>query len=76
VSTLDGTHEEVAMKIVVDRVKCTGLGICEAKAPNVFEIDEDGSLLVLAEHVDPDQLDKVKAATEGCPTRALSLIED
>jgi ferredoxin len=64
------------MKVVVDRVKCTGLGICEAKAPNVFEIDEEGSLVVLAEHVGADQLDVAKAAADACPTRALSLVED
>jgi ferredoxin len=76
VSTLDGTDEEVAVKVVVDRVKCTGLGICEAKAPNVFEIDEDGALLVLDENVAPDQVTQVKAAADACPTRALSLVED
>jgi len=64
------------MKIVVDRVKCTGLGICEAKAPDAFEIDEDGSLVVLVDDVAPDQLNLVKAAADACPTRALSLVED
>jgi ferredoxin len=64
------------VKVVVDRVKCTGLGICEAKAPSVFEIDEDGGLVILAEDVAPDQLDLVRAAVQGCPTDALSLIED
>ena len=75
-STLDKVHEEVAVKVVVDRVLCTGLGICEAKAPDVFEIDEDGTLVVLAEQVEPDQLKQVKAAADACPTRALSLVED
>ena len=64
------------MKVVVDRVKCTGLGICEAKAPNAFEIDDDGSLVILAEDVAPEQMDAVKAAVDGCPTEALRLIED
>jgi ferredoxin len=64
------------MKIVVDRVKCTGLGICEAKAPDVFEIDEDGALLILDSNVAPDRLKQVKAAADACPTRALSLVED
>jgi ferredoxin len=64
------------MKVVVDRVKCTGLGICEAKAPNAFEIDDDGSLVILTEDVTPQEFDAVKAAVEGCPTEALRLIED
>jgi NADPH-dependent 2,4-dienoyl-CoA reductase/sulfur reductase-like enzyme len=31
----------------VDRNKCTGLGICEAMAPEVFEVDESGELVLL-----------------------------
>ena len=37
------------MKITVDRVKCTGLGICESLAPNVFEVDDDGDLVLLTD---------------------------
>ena len=64
------------MKIVVDRVKCTGLGLCEAAAPDIFEIDEDGDLILHSEDVTADQVEAVKAAVRGCPTDALKLIED
>jgi ferredoxin len=64
------------VRIAVDRVKCTGLGLCEAAAPAVFEIDDDGDLVVLAEDVQPDQLAAVRAAVQGCPTEALTLVED
>lgn len=37
------------MRIVVDRDKCTGLGMCEAEAPDFFEIDDEGTLEVLDE---------------------------
>jgi ferredoxin len=30
------------MKIVVDRAKCTAIGICESLAPAHFEVNEDG----------------------------------
>lgn len=36
-------------RIVADREKCTGLGLCESIAPDVFEIDDDGTLIVLEE---------------------------
>lgn len=64
------------MKVTVDRTKCTGLGICEATAPEVFEVDENGDLLLLAETVSTDQVDEVRAAVEGCPTEALRLVEE
>ncbi|WP_037357327.1 ferredoxin [Amycolatopsis orientalis] len=63
------------MKVTVDRSKCTGLGICEAMAPEVFEVDENGDLMLLTETVDDDRLDEVRAAVEGCPTEALRLAE-
>ncbi|EKT78256.1 ferredoxin [Rhodococcus opacus] len=64
------------MKLCVDRTKCTGLGICESLAPDYFEIDDAGQLLVLREHTDDRDIDDVRAAIEGCPTEALTLVED
>ncbi|MHA4852854.1 ferredoxin [Rhodococcus sp. ZPP] len=64
------------MKLCVDRTKCTGLGICESLAPDYFEIDDAGQLLVLREHTDDSDIDDVRAAIEGCPTEALTLVED
>jgi ferredoxin len=60
-------------RIVVDYDKCTGLGICESIAPDVFEIDDDGSLQLLEESPGEDRRDELKEAVAGCPTGALSL---
>ncbi|HEY2225552.1 ferredoxin [Actinomycetospora sp.] len=62
-------------KIVVDYDKCTGLGICESIAPDVFEVDDDGSLLLLEEKPDEGRRGELQEAVDGCPTGALS-IED
>jgi ferredoxin len=64
------------MRIVVDYVKCTGLGMCEAEAPDLFEVQDDGSLSVLNEHPSEEQLAAAQAAVDSCPTEALSLVED
>jgi ferredoxin len=62
-------------RIVVDYDKCTGLGICESIAPDVFEVDDDGSLLILEESPDESRRGELQEAVDGCPTGALS-IED
>lgn len=59
------------MKITVDHGKCTGLGICESFAPEVFEVDDNGDLVVRTETVPEGMLDAVRQAVEGCPTAAL-----
>jgi ferredoxin len=64
------------MRIVVDWDKCSGLGMCEAEAPDLFEVQEDGSLLVLEENPGEDQRKAAEAACSACPTEALSLAED
>jgi ferredoxin len=63
------------VRVVVDRVKCTGLGLCEAAAPESLEIDQDRLLVVLGEAVAPERLEAVEAAVRGCPTEALRLVE-
>jgi ferredoxin len=63
------------MKVVVDRSRCTGIGICESMAPDRFEVDDDGELTVLAEEVSPEDKAQVEEAISSCPTIALSLVE-
>ena len=61
------------MRIVVDYGKCTGLGMCEAAAPDLFEVQGDGSLNVLNERPSADQLEEIESAIASCPTEALRL---
>ena len=69
-TTLD---EEATVKIVVDWDKCTGMGMCESLAPDVFEVDDDGSLVLHTETVSEGQEDEVREAVASCPTEALAL---
>lgn len=62
------------MRIVVDYAKCTGLGMCEAEAPDLFEVQADGSLLVFHENPPDEHLAAAQAAVDACPTEALSLV--
>lgn len=61
------------MEIIVDRDKCAGLGVCESFAPEVFEVDENGVLVLKARTVPDGQDADVEAAIAGCPTEALRL---
>lgn len=62
------------LKIVIDRDRCTGLGMCEAEAPDLFEVSDDGSLVILADQPSDEQREQAEAACESCPTEALSLV--
>ena len=59
-------------RVEVDRDRCVGSGTCEALAPEVFEVDDDGVLAVLLPTPPDDQLPDVREAVQACPTRALT----
>lgn len=47
--------------------------MCEAAAPDVFEVAADGNLVLLQTTVDEDRRDELEQAVDACPTQALSL---
>ncbi len=61
------------MRIDADRAKCDGLGMCEAMAPDFFEVGEDGTVLVLDEHPAEEHRQDLAAAIDACPVLALKL---
>jgi ferredoxin len=63
------------MRIVVDRTKCSSIGLCEATAADIFEIGPDGALNILMDQVPENRRLDLEQACENCPTQALS-IED
>lgn len=63
------------MRLVVDHNKCTGLGLCEAVAPDIFEVQDDGTLRVLDENPEAAVRATLEEAILSCPTEALRLEE-
>ena len=62
-------------RIAVDRDLCASTGGCEAAAPDVFEIGDDGVLTVLRPEPGAGDLPDVRNAVRTCPTRALTLLD-
>lgn len=63
------------MRIEIDRTKCSGMGLCEIAAPDIFEVGEDGQAHVLREPSGADT-PLLEDAVSACPTRALTLYPD
>lgn len=63
------------MKVKVNKEICIGCGACQAIAPDVFEIEDDG----LAQAKDIEINDNIKEdvidALEGCPTSAIEEVK-
>jgi ferredoxin len=57
-------------RISIDRSLCNGYGVCEALAPHIFELDDEG-LAVLRTGVTEDEA--VREACNNCPSGAISV---
>jgi ferredoxin len=63
------------VRVEVDLDKCTGHGICESIAEDVFEVQDDG--IVLIHDNERPQTDRVRMqqAVTQCPAAALRLTD-
>jgi ferredoxin len=61
------------MRIEADFGKCDGLGMCEAMAPDFFEVGDEGTVVVLDERPGEDHRQDLAAAVDACPVLALKL---
>jgi ferredoxin len=59
-------------RVLVDRERCVGSGTCEALAPELFEVGDDGVVELLSPDQGGDEA-SVRDAVSACPTGALSL---
>ncbi|GAW48251.1 MULTISPECIES: ferredoxin [unclassified Nocardioides] len=61
------------MKIKVDFDLCESNALCEAMAPEVFELDDDDYLQLKTEETTDENIANVKRAVAACPRAAISL---
>lgn len=59
------------MRIDVDRDACVSAGNCVMSAPEVFDQDDDGIVVLLADPVPDAELEHAREAIRLCPAAAL-----
>lgn len=62
------------MRIVLDRPRCEGHGLCEEAAPQLMHLDDDGELVLDREEVGEADAALANAAARVCPVAALRVI--
>jgi ferredoxin len=61
------------VRVVVDWDLCESNGLCMAAAPEVFELQDDDTLMILQETPDEALRAKVVDAVNACPKQAITL---
>jgi ferredoxin len=63
------------MRVRVDRDLCEANAVCAGLVPEVFEVDDEDNLIILAPVVPAALAAQVRHAVRSCPKTALSLDE-
>ncbi len=63
-------------RIHVDFDACESNAMCEALAPEHFQIDDDDFLQIVDDSVTEDNRAVVEQAVASCPKSAISIVED
>ena len=62
------------MRVEVDLDKCTGHGICESIAQDVFEVGDDGIVSIHGDERPEEDRQRMQQAVTQCPAAALRLV--
>ncbi len=63
------------MRVEVDLDKCTGHGICESIAEDVFEVTDDGIVVIHGSQRPESDRERMLQAVTQCPAAALRLLD-
>ena len=63
------------MRVEVDLDKCTGHGVCESIAEDVFEVQDDGTVHIDETERPESDRDRMQQAVTQCPAAALRLVD-
>lgn len=63
--------ESELVRVVVNRNRCMGWGVCYSHAPEIYQPDAEGYCVVVKPHVDAGLLQKAIEGAASCPERAI-----
>jgi ferredoxin len=61
------------VRVTVDTTKCVGHARCNATAPDVYDLDDDGYVVPPEGDVPADLENQARAGADACPERALTV---
>ena len=64
----------MALKVIVDELRCDAHGLCVDACPEVFALDDDDDVVqVLVSEPDDSLRDKLDKAAQLCPKAAITI---
>jgi ferredoxin len=63
------------LRVIVDRSRCCGYGLCAQLCPEVYKLDENGLVFVDTEIIPGGLEEEAKEGAAACPAEALVIEE-
>lgn len=63
-------------KVVINKDKCLGCGMCVGIESDVFDFDNDGLAKVNNDNINDDNKENVNNAIDSCPVAAIEVVDD
>ena len=62
-------------KVHVERSTCQGYGNCVSACPDIFDLDDEGVVVLDAGAAESASLDDLRRAAYDCPTSSITVFE-
>ena len=63
------------LRVIVDRSRCCGYGLCAQLCPEVYKLDENGLVYVESELIPAGLEEEAREGAAACPAEALVIEE-
>ncbi len=63
-------------KVVINKDKCLGCGMCVRIESDVFDFDDDGLAKVNNDNINDDNKENVNNAIDSCPVAAIEVVDE
>ena len=63
-------------KVVINKDKCLGCGMCVGIESDVFDFDDDGLAKVNNDNINDDNKENVNNAIDSCPVAAIEVVDN
>lgn len=72
---MSSNGKSAAFRVIVDRSRCCGYGLCAQLCPEVYKLDENGLVFVESENIPEGLEEEAKEGAAACPAEALVIEE-
>lgn len=67
------TEKPSTLRVIVERSRCCGYGLCAQLCPDVYKLDENGLVFVESDLIPAELEEEAREGAAACPAEALIL---